>query len=387
MNLSITQAQARRFLLKKQLLFSPQSLRGYEGIENVFQQLRIIQYDPLNPCGRNPDLVLQSRIGDYHPDLYHKWLYTEKKGIECYDKELCIIPIEDFSLTDHRRLLVQDRSDQKQFLKTYKKQIEALLERIAEEGEISSSDIKDITRVDSGWGTDALFGRIALETLWRMGRLVISRREKGRKYYDLPSKVHLSLREQETSLYSGLTKEHIRRRLGSVGLLPLSGGGGGWQGLRGVRKIMKEMVQEGELREVAITYTPRVYVMAKTDEQVIQENTEMTEKKVVFIAPLDNLMWDRQMILELFHFHYRWEVYTPAAKRAFGYYVLPILYGDTFIGRIEPVLTKERKLEVRGFWQEDKKLWNKEVWRAFSKGLETFKTYLNAIDIINAPTK
>jgi len=386
-NLSISQAQARHFLLKKQLLYSPQALRGYEGIEKVFQHLRIIQYDPLNPCGRNPDLVLQSRIRDYHPDLYHKWLYTEKKGIECYDKELCIIPIEDFSMTDHRRLLLQDRSDQKQFLKKYQKQIEALLQRIEQEGEISSSDIKDITRVDSGWGTDALYGRIALETLWRMGRLVISRREKGRKYYDLPSKIHLSLQERETPLDLALSREHVRRRLASVGLLPLAGGGGGWQGLGGVKKIMKEMVQDGELREVTIDDTPRSYVVAKSDEQIIQEYAEMTEKKVVFIAPLDTLIWDRQMILELFQFHYRWEVYTPVAKRAFGYYVLPILYGDKFIGRIEPVLTKEQKLEIRGFWQEDNNVWDKKIWHAFSEGLETFKTYLNAKGISNSPIK
>lgn len=366
------------------MLFPPQSLHGKGSIENVFHTLRLIQYDPLNPCGRNADLVLQARIKDYHPDAYYQWLYTEKKGIECYDKELCIIPIEDFPLTNIRRVLAQGREDKKTFLQTHERQIEVLLKRIAEKGPIASSDVLDETRVQSGWGTDAKFGRIALETLWKIGRLVIVKRTKGKKYYGLPS-VHASLPVEEPS-HQLLTREHIKRRLQSVGLLPLSGGGGGWQGLGSARVIIRQLIDEGEFLEVSITDGQRPYVIAKSDEQLMKEDPEIErEKKLVFIAPLDNLIWDRQMILELFNFHYRWEVYTPVAKRKYGYYVLPILYGDEFIGRIEPVFTKERALEIRGFWQEDKKVWNKKVWSAFKEGLETFQKYLTATKIINTP--
>src|SRR5438552_2825686 len=106
MNLKITKSQARRFLLSKQLLLPPQSLSGPKAVEKVFNTLRLIQYDPLNPCGRNPDLVLQARIRDYHPNDYYQWLYEEKKGIELYDKVLCIIPIEDAPLSKNLQMHV-----------------------------------------------------------------------------------------------------------------------------------------------------------------------------------------------------------------------------------------------------------------------------------------
>ena len=103
------------------------------------------------------------------------------------------------------------------------------------------------------------------------------------------------------------------------------------------------------------------------------------ENKISFIAPLDNLIWDRSMIEDIFDFHYRWEVYTPLAKRKFGYYVLPILYGDKFIGRIEPVKKKDL-LEIRGIWKEVS--WDTEMENEFQIALNEFSQYLQTDKII-----
>ena len=74
---------------------------------------------------------------------------------------------------------------------------------------------------------------------------------------------------------------------------------------------------------------------------------------VAFIAPLDPLAWDRDLLLRLWGFDYRWEVYVPAAKRRWGYYVLPLLYGDRFVGRIEPRIDRRSgTLRVLGLWWE-----------------------------------
>ncbi len=144
--------------------------------------------------------------------------------------------------------------------------------------------------------------------------------------------------------------------------------------------------EQEELIEISINGANNTYVIAKEDEKLLQERVkDDVKKQMVFIAPLDNFLWDRQMILDLFNFHYRWEVYTPLKKRKFGYYVLPILYGDAFIGRIEPVLRKDRKLEIKGFWQEDSAMWNSEVWGVFYEALDKFKKYLNASDVVNSP--
>ncbi|MBI3069991.1 MAG: hypothetical protein HYY87_01665, partial [Candidatus Levybacteria bacterium] len=94
----VTKENIRRYLLLKQLLLPPQSLNGQKGIDMVFNTIRSIQFDPQNPCGTNVDLALQARIKNIHPQDYYLWLYKQKKGIECFDKELCIVPIKDFSL-------------------------------------------------------------------------------------------------------------------------------------------------------------------------------------------------------------------------------------------------------------------------------------------------
>ena len=88
----------KKFLLYKQFLFYPRKITGLAGIETVFNTLRTVQYDPQNPCGRSVDLFLQARVKDIHPGDYYHWLYEQRKGIETYDKELAVVPIEDLPL-------------------------------------------------------------------------------------------------------------------------------------------------------------------------------------------------------------------------------------------------------------------------------------------------
>jgi uncharacterized protein YcaQ len=381
MKIQISPAQARRFLLKKQLLSPPQSLRGSHAVETVFNTLRLIQYDPLNPCGRNPDLVLQARIADYHPDDYNDWLYEKKKGIDCYDRELCIIPIEDFPFVSYRHLQTHSHNRIGPFVKTYQKKLEELMIRIDKTGPITSSDITDVTRVDSGWGSSALFGRMALEALWRIGRLVIVKRWKSRKYYDLPHK-HYKVPLPDNLRYRTIQTEHVLRRLQTVGMLSKSGTSGGWQQLgssKDVTIIINGLLKKHQLVEVNVEGSRRTYVMNETDTALLDASSKIpTPKKMVFIAPLDNLIWDRQMLLDFFHFDYRWEVYTPLSKRKYGYYVLPILYGDQFIGRIEPVLNKSGTLEIKGFWKEPGVTWDSKTYHELNAALERFRLYVRA---------
>ena len=375
MSILISKKQARQFLLKKQLLYPPQQLKGLEGIEIVFNTLRVIQYDPLNPCGRNPDLVLQSRVKNIHPNDYYHWLYTEKKGIDIYDKELCIIPIEDLEFVTHRQLQAQQNKNRQAFIKKHQTEVSLILEQIKKTGRITSSDIKLQKQVISGWGSSALVGRIVLEQLWKMGQLVVVKREGMKKYYDLPDKLHPPITPKK------LAKEHILRRLKSVGMLPKSTTGGGWQGFSSISKLIAELIKEKIVTEVTIIDRKLKYLIPTEDLDLLNQSPKEIEKIMTFIAPLDNLIWDRNMIEDLFNFHYRWEVYTPINKRKFGYYVLPILYGDQFIGRIEPVKTKDNNIEIKGLWFEHK--WEKVEQVAFQKSLVEFNNYLETKEIIN----
>ena len=123
----------------------------------------------------------------------------------------------------------------------------------------------------------------------------------------------------------------------------------------------------------------RKFVILKSDTQTLQKagKQKITNKKMTFLAPLDNLLWDRKMINEIFNLDYKWEVYTPPKDRKFGYYVLPILYGDKFIGRIEPIL-KNDILEIKNLWTEPSFKWSNQSTKALNQAIKEFQIYLKA---------
>ena len=102
-------------------------------------------------------------------------------------------------------------------------------------------------------------------------------------------------------------------------------------------------------------------------------------KRMEFIAPLDNLIWDRKLIKALFNFDYKWEIYTPKDKRKYGYYVLPILYGLEFIGRIELKIDKKsNRLNVKDVWWEDSKWDNDSTHKILNQTLKRFSIFNDA---------
>ncbi len=117
--ITISKQQVSRFLLQKQLLLPPKLLVEKSGVERVFQTLRLLQFDPLNPCGQNVELVLQAKIADYHSCDYYTWPYQEKQGIEFYNKALCIVPIKDYQLIRHKHHAAENSKPIKLFSKKY----------------------------------------------------------------------------------------------------------------------------------------------------------------------------------------------------------------------------------------------------------------------------
>lgn len=377
---SISKTVAKKFLLHKQFLFPPRQLHGTKGIETVFEALRSAQYDPQNPCGRNVDIFLQARVSDIHPSDYYFWLYTQRKGIETYDKELCVVPIEDLPLC--RKLHPGSRKKKLEtFIKSNKEQLEQLLEYIEKKGPMCSSDINDDRKVDIFWET-ASWGKVALDSLWKIGKLTISNRKNGFKYYDLPLKIYDDKFSWDSDNVNAISGEQVIRRLRSVGMLPSSGTGHGWLRLGTGKEISSEiakLIQKGHLKEIRVIGLKNSYVVISEEFEkfLMLEDYGKVEKNISFLAPLDNLLWDRKMIKDIFDFDYKWEVYTPKESRKFGHYVLPILYGTEFIGRIEPVLQKENYLDIKGFWLEPGLTLDNSVCNAFWDYMEIFKKYLN----------
>lgn len=359
MNEVISKEELRQFLINYHNLNECENFIGIDGVMEYFKRVGSIQYDPLNVVGKNADLVLQSKVKDYKSYMLQNLLYKEHQLIDGYDKEMSIFKSNDYPFFAKVREANAQRTKE---ILIYQGQSAALdllddiRTFIMENGITGSKDISIGTSKKSHWGYKKLSSG-ALDYLYRTGELCVAEKRGIQKYYDYTSNV---LEKELLSDYKFENEEeflewYIKRRIRSVGAL-WDKSGSAWLGHhvsdRSLRNFtLKILYEKGEILRFYVEGIKNPFYMAKEDEKFLgfKEKT----KKVKFLAPLDNMLWDRNMITELFDFEYRWEVYTPIVKRKYGYYVLPVIYGNTFIGRFEAEkLIPQEPLIIKNWWWE-----------------------------------
>jgi uncharacterized protein YcaQ len=205
---------------------------------------------------------------------------------------------------------------------------------------------------DLGWKTDWRWGKMKaakalLEMLGDTGELMVSHRQGARRYYDLAERVvPEEVRQQPLLLDEKVyTRWRLSRRCQGVGLIGPAIGGSMWTGV-GKAPLRTEatsaLVEQGEMSPVRIEADRRTYHMLTADLPFLDRAAaSFSETRVSILAPLDNLLWPRQFVERLFGFSYVWEVYKPANERQYGYYVLPVLFGDRFVARFDAKLDRE----------------------------------------------
>ena len=356
--LTLTKAQARAMLIRYHDLDGASRLRGIEGARAIMDRLGSIQYDPLNVAGRNADLVLQARVRDYHPWMLSRLLYDEHLLVDGYDKEMCIYTARDFgSFSPVRRMQASDMVGW--FERRGQSEAFSLLDEvrriIGERGPCQLTDISIGESQAFGWGPRRPSGA-AMEYLFRSGELCISGKKHTQRLFDLTGRLlppeWIAEPERREEAFADW---YVRRRVGCVGLL-WGRMGAAWQGYvlsgdRVRRAALDRLVDRGELVECAVEgVSGRFFAVPGAAALAGQD---VSSRHVRFIAPLDNLLWHREMVEALFGFRYRWEVYTPVQKREYGYYVLPVLYGSRFVARFEPEnVGKAGEIRVKGWWWE-----------------------------------
>jgi uncharacterized protein YcaQ len=330
----------------------------------VVDRLGSLQFDPIDVAGRNHDLTLLARIDGYRRAWTDGLLYTDRALYETYNKMLSLVPTAElpwYRITwdRHHEAHSGDAFDEHAPL------VEELLARIREHGPLSSTDVEPRAAIDWYWRPTNQV-RALLEALAEAGVLAISRREGNRRVYDLTERLFPA----ELLARRVPTDEQLRHKLLSRyrgnGLLGATGEYTLWMGMGKAPerlRVQRELVESGAITPLDIEgfRTPRFAVSAElpildaAEAEVAADGAlgrpGGREPGVAFIAPLDPLAWDRDLLLRLFDLDYRWEVYVPAEKRRWGYYVLPLLYGDRFVGRIE--LRADRAaatLRVLGLW-------------------------------------
>jgi uncharacterized protein YcaQ len=239
--------------------------------------------------------------------------------------------------------------------------------------------------------------RIAMDILSYRGDTVVHHRVGTRRYFDLAQRIlpaRLLKAARTHASHEDYLEWHILRRAGGIGLLHAKttaeyGGLVGWQGGR-VKAAVQRLLARGRLQPLTIRGLERSpYYIRPQDLPALDAAARLPKGKpgAAFIAPLDNLMWNRDLVKQLFDFDYVWEVYIPEPKRRYGYYVMPVLFGDRFVARMDPAFDRAtRTFEIKNWWWEqdvDKK--DAAMLAAMQEALAAFAKYLGAAHIRLTP--
>jgi uncharacterized protein len=358
-------AVARRFLVLRHLLAPPRSLPSEpESVLRVVDRLGSLQFDPLEVAGRNHDLVLLARIAGYRREWTDHWLYEDRRLYETYNKSLNIVPVAELPLYRWIWDRAQARHTESAF-DEHAPLVEELLTRIREQGSLLPRDVGPREAIDWYWRPTNQV-RAILEALAEVGTIGIARREGNLRVYDLAERLFAPAILAERRDAEEQQRHRLLSRYRGNGLLGASGnqelwvGGTGYSADRAGRRAV--LVEEGRLVPVQVEgMKGERFVVGEDGPYLDQAEREVragtppggTAPAATFLAPLDPLCWDRDLLRRLFGFDYVWEVYVPAPKRRWGYYVLPLLYGDRFVGRIEPRIDRRAgTLRVLGAWFE-----------------------------------
>jgi len=383
--IQLTKSEARRFLLSHQGLCPPRDATGKDAILALIRRLGCVQFDPLDMVGRNPDLVLQSRVADYRPEMLRELLYEDRLLIDGWDKMMSIYSIEDWPCWARARDAASNGHSRR--MTAVSPYLEQVLNAVRQRGPLSSADLDLNEVVDWSWAPTRL-SRAALESLYHRGELIVHHKVRSRKVYDLASR-HIPARLLDATDPNDADDQYhdwrVTRRIRGVGAL-WARSGDGWGAMAGIksperRASIARLVRDGRLKAISVEGVDEpLYVAAKdigNVRQAIESGQELS--RASFLAPLDNLLWDRRLVEAVFGFRYRWEVYKPAEKREYGYYVLPVLYGERFVARFEPVRDRQSgDLVVRNWWWEPDVLVDPQMELALHGCVERFVSYLGA---------
>ena len=363
----ITKQQAAQFILAKQGLIGRYRFIGKTGAYDYVRQAGCIQFDPVDVCGKNAELTLQSRVKGFQKSMLRELLYEDRKLVDYVDKELSIWPVEDWPYFAPFRERSRKMGDTFEGLQELK---EKAISYIKENGPVCSDTLPIEGEIywhssmhwSGNWQKKSQAARSVLEQLYTEGELIIHHKNGSRKYYDLAEKyipAEVLKADNPCSDEFSLIKWRVLRRIGAVGLL--------WDknsmAFLGIdlkadlrKKVLSELSADQKIEAVMVEGIKVPFYYWAEDEALMKEilsGGADLKPRMSLIAPLDPLLWDKALIRALWDFSYSWEIYTPAVKRKYGYYTLPILYGDRFVGRIEAIPDrKEGVLQVKGLWWE-----------------------------------
>jgi uncharacterized protein len=392
MSIQIPLVIARRFILGKQGLWPGRRWRGLDGAEQAMRAIEHLQLDPLVVIARAHDLILHSRVVDYRQGDWATLTYDQRKFFD-WGGWLAVRPMEELP---YWRVIMRRELDEPGWIQVGTEHAAAIAEMrevLAERGTVSNRDFAmgARTRVDDYRGRKD--SALALHYLWRIGDAMVSRRERFERVYALTEAVAPAelIREHDVAEAEDFL---LMKMVASEGLTPMRNVGNYLK--RKVTAVELTAWRERKLADVGLIEVrvegwrvPQVTLAA--DVAILDELMAgrmpaawapletSTEQEATFLAPLDPVS-ARGRARPLFGFEYVWEVYKPAHQRKWGYYTLPILWGDRLVARFDSKLDRlTNTLVINGLWLEDPALARDDAFgEAMSQGMRRFTQFLDA---------
>ncbi|MFS8640527.1 MAG: winged helix DNA-binding domain-containing protein [Symbiobacteriaceae bacterium] len=351
------------------------------GVRAVLERLAAVQLDPVNVVERNHHLVFFNRLRGYRPAWLEE-LYERGEVFEAWCHARCVLPAAWYpAFRPAFRCLAGEELDP-----AVREWMERIMEMVAAGGPVSPRRIESGERVIGYWDRDVAATRAvnqALQHLWEEGRLVVRSRRGNERSYDLPERV-LPEEVLARELDAGeAAEERLRHYVRAMGLFEPGDPCFGWQRWPASRRReeAERRVAAGQWVRVEIEGVRRVYYAPAEDRELLESAGDLPECRAArFLPPLDNLLWRRTRLRDLFGFDYTWEIYIPAAKRRYGPYTMPVLYRNRLVGRIDLEFRQATRTLVlqRLAIEPAYERWRRSIGRAVVAEVERLGRYLGA---------
>lgn len=394
---TISPVTARRLVLMRQRLAGPRPPPTAEGIMNVVRDLRYVQIDPISVVAPSHLLVLWSRLGPYNKTDLDTLLWKKKSLFEDWAQCTSIVMTEDYPIFKAlKRGFAGGNSpiDKKvrAWIKTNSGLKRYLINEIRKQGPLPLRHFEDRAAEDwqsTGW-TKGRNVSMMLYFLWAQRKVMVAERNGNDKLWDLTERHLPSWTPREALSDRELTRRAAQTSLRALGVAPeihvkrhfIRGCYPGLPHALGELES-EDIIQCVQVGEGKKAWRGKWYV--HSDDLALLERLETEEwtPRTTLLSPFDNLISDRSRTEQLFNFRFSLEIYVPKPKRRYGYYVMPILHGDSLIGRIDPNMDrKSETLTINAVYAEPNAPETEEVAQAVADAIEELGTFLSAKTIV-----
>ena len=368
-----------------------------EAMLAVLRRLRCLQLDPIRAVERTQYLVLWSRLGNYDRELLHQLAYEERLLFEYWAHAASLVLTEDYPL--HERMM--RRYQRGEASSAWGKRVlawvaengafkQAILDQLAENGPQLTNHFADGAKVpwhSGGWSSGRSVAYM-LDHLWTTGEIMVSRRDGLKRWWDVAERVLPGDLPRGWSA-EAVTRDGAQKALLALGVATEREIGRHFIEGRYVElgRVLADLVGEGVVVPVQVAGFEAPHYAHVASLPLLEALARgVWEPRTTLLSPFDNLIRDRERTERLWGFYYRIEIYVPAAKREYGYYVLPVLYGERLIGRISPRMDwRKGVLMIEGVYEEAGQRWDGEMRKGVEAAVGELALFLGAKEVRGWP--